>query len=90
MVIKNTIKIIIDSEISKIGEMTYADVIRVANQKREARCGSGYKYPCARLDPVSLVPLFKRTTSSTTVELTTFPTGNLLNSLQVVCMTETC
>jgi len=27
--------------------MTFDDVIRVANQRRETRCDSGYKYPCA-------------------------------------------
>jgi len=35
-----------DSEKSEFGVMTFHDVIRVANERRETRYGSGYKYPC--------------------------------------------
>jgi len=44
--IKNVIGITGDSEKSQLDAMTSDDVIRVANQRREMRCGSGYKYPC--------------------------------------------
>ena len=44
--IKNATGFTGDSEKSELDVMTFADVIRVANKRRETRCGSGYKYPC--------------------------------------------
>jgi len=44
--IKNVTGITGDSEKSELDVMTFHDVIIVANERRETRCGSGYKYPC--------------------------------------------
>ena len=42
--IKNVTGITGDSEKSELDVMTFDDVIGVANERRETRCGSGYKY----------------------------------------------
>jgi len=44
--IKNVTGITGDSEKSELDAMKFDDVIRVANERRETRSGSGYKYPC--------------------------------------------
>jgi len=44
--IQNVTGITGDSEKSELEVITFDDVIKVANERRETRCGSGYKYPC--------------------------------------------
>ena len=44
--IKNVTGITSDSKKSELDVMTFHDVIIVAIERRETRCGSGYKYPC--------------------------------------------
>jgi len=44
--IKNVTGITGDSEKSELDVMTFHDVIRVANERRETKCGSEYQYPC--------------------------------------------
>jgi len=44
--IKNVTGITNDSENSELDVITFHDVIIVANERRETRCSSGYKYLC--------------------------------------------
>jgi len=44
--IENVTGITGDSEKSELDVMTFDDIIRVANERRETRCGFRYKYPC--------------------------------------------
>jgi len=48
IMIEIVIEITGDSEKSKLDVMTFDDVNRAAIQRRETRCGSGYKYQSAR------------------------------------------
>ena len=46
--IRNVTGIKGDPEKSELDVMTFHDVIIVANERRETRCGSWYKYPCVQ------------------------------------------